>query len=69
MFSSKKPKNPDFKDKIDLIINNLQIKGTGRFMKTIEHKFIGDLKKLEQENIFTNRIIIGQNKMRIMQNK
>ena len=35
-------------------------------MKTIEHKFIGDLIKLERENIFANRTIIGQNKLLIV---
>jgi hypothetical protein len=35
-------------------------------MKTIEHKFIGELKKLEQEKIFANRSIIGQNKLLIV---
>ena len=35
-------------------------------MQTIEHKFIGELKKLEQEKIFANRSIIGQNKLLIV---
>jgi hypothetical protein len=35
-------------------------------MQTIDHKFIGELKKLEQEKIFANRSIIGQNKLLIV---
>jgi hypothetical protein len=35
-------------------------------MNTIEHKFIGDLKKLEQEKKFANRSIVGHNKLLIV---
>ena len=35
-------------------------------MKTIEHKFINELIKLEKSNIFAGRTIIGQNKLLVV---
>lgn len=35
-------------------------------MKTIEHKFIKDLIQLEKEQIFSDRSIIGRNKLLVI---